>query len=136
MFTGPACRTHNTLERRCWRDDWRRDSPSDLTHGIETGERCSPRHRCTPQKKVGLRPYQELRGAIVELLCIHNMGHVRGIAPEGGFVNVCQRHDHGVIMAGHGQQQFPGKMARERISRVTFSVPWGRLAMKRSPWAL
>ena len=49
----PACRTHNTLERRCWRDDWRRDSPSDLTHGIETGERCSPQAsvRTPPQKK-------------------------------------------------------------------------------------
>src|SRR4029453_15735062 len=65
---------------------------------IETSERCGPpgigAH--TAAEKVGLRPYQELRGAIVELLCIHNMSHVRGVASEGGFVNVCQRHDYGV----------------------------------------
>src|SRR5499427_3333227 len=75
-------------------------APSNLPHSIEPGERCGPpgigAH--TAAEKVGLWPYQELRGAIVELLCVHNVGHVRGIAPEGGFVNIRQRHDHGVMM--------------------------------------
>jgi hypothetical protein len=47
-------------------------APSDLNHGIETGERCRPPGigKRTTAEKVGLWPYQELRGAIVELLCI------------------------------------------------------------------
>ena len=89
MFTGPLAE-HITL----WKGIVGKTigavtASSDLPHSVETGERCSPpgigAHATT--EKVGLWPYQELRGAIVELLCIHNMGHVRGIAPEGGFVN-------------------------------------------------
>src|SRR5262245_626308 len=69
---------------------------SDLTRSIETSERCGPpgigAH--TTAEKVGFRPHQELRGAIVEPLGVNNVGHIRGVAPEGGFINVCQRHDH------------------------------------------
>src|SRR4029450_1281642 len=100
MFTGPLAEHITLWEGVVSETIGAVTTPSDFTHGIETGERCRPpgigAHTTT--EKVGLWSYQELCGAIVELLCIHNMGDVWGIAPKGGFVNVRQRHEHGVMM--------------------------------------
>src|SRR5215470_18743981 len=108
MFTGPLAKYITLWEGVVSETIGAVTAPSDLTYGIETGKRCSPPGigAYAAAEKVGLWPYQKLRGAIVELLCIHNVGHVRGIAPEGGFVNVRQRHDHGVMMEAAAGNDF------------------------------
>ena len=99
-------------------------APSHLAYGIETGEGCRPPGigTYTTAEKVSFWPHQELCGTIVELLYINNVGHIRGVAPEGSFVNVRQRHDHSVIVEATTSHNFLKDGTRADVARDILST--------------